>query len=78
MDVNQQDRSALTARLCPDCGNRVTIEENNLWCRACDVWFEFNLSGWIIRNRDAAQYFRLLREAKRGERTRGKRKDLIH
>jgi hypothetical protein len=75
MDINQQDRAALNAKLCPDCSNPVSFEESGPWCKVCDVWFEFNISGWIIRNRDAAQYFSLLRIANRRQRFNGKRKE---
>jgi hypothetical protein len=65
MDINQQDRAALNANLCPDCGGPVSFEETGPWCRACDVWFEFNISGWVIRNSDATQFYNLLKAAKK-------------
>ena len=56
MDLNQQDRVSLNANMCPDCGGTIGRRANNPWCRSCDVWFEFDNSGWIIRNSDAARY----------------------
>ena len=64
MDFNQHDRAALIAKLCPDCGKQVIIEETSLWCKACNVWFEFNFSGWVIRNKEADKYFSLLKMAR--------------
>lgn len=76
MDTNQRDRAALSAKRCPDCGKPVTFEEIGPWCRTCDVWFEFNISGWVIRNSDAARTISLVRAATRARRSRGRRKDL--
>ena len=53
MDINQKDRAALNAKLCPDCGQPIRnyfFETNRPWCRACDVWFESDSSGSVIRN----------------------------
>jgi len=60
MDVNQQDRAALNAKLCPDCGEPIRtffFETNRPWCKPCDVWFEFDTSGWVIRNLGAAHSY---------------------
>jgi hypothetical protein len=60
MDINQKDRAALNAKLCPDCGQPIKnyfFETNRPWCRACDVWFESDSSGWVIRNLDATDQY---------------------
>ncbi len=69
MDINQQDRAALNANRCPDCGRPISLEETGPWCRACDVWFEFSISGWVIRNRDAASFYTILKAMKKDRRT---------
>ena len=60
MDLNQQDRAALNASQCPDCGQPIRnyfFEASRPWCKACDVWFEFDSSGWVIRNTDATYQY---------------------
>ena len=60
MDINQQDRAVLKAKICPDCGQPIRnyfFEESRPWCKSCDVWFEFDDSGWIIRNENANQTY---------------------
>ncbi|KJS31485.1 MAG: hypothetical protein VR64_11910 [Desulfatitalea sp. BRH_c12] len=60
MDINQKDRAALNAKLCPDCGQPIRnyfFETNRPWCRACDVWFESDSSGWVIRNLGATDQY---------------------
>ncbi len=64
MDINQKDHAALRANTCPDCGGPVDIASTGPWCRACDIWFEF-VSGWVMRNKAAAQFFALLNAARR-------------
>jgi hypothetical protein len=62
MDINEQDRAALNAKRCPDCGQTIStyfFERNRPWCKACDVWFEFCDSGWVIRNVDATHQYNM-------------------
>jgi len=72
MDINQQDRDVLSHKRCPDCGQHINsyfFEPNRPWCKACDVWFELDPSGWVIRNEDATyqynkQWARLIHETR--------------
>jgi hypothetical protein len=60
MDINQKDRQALNAKLCPDCGKAIRnffFKASLPWCKACDVWFETDRSGWVIRNVDATRQY---------------------
>jgi hypothetical protein len=60
MDINEKDRAALRAKICPDCGQQIKnffFETNFPWCKTCDVWFEICNSGWVIRNVDATHQF---------------------
>lgn len=60
MDINQQDRHALNAGRCPDCGQAIRnffFVKTLPWCKACDVWFETDRSGWVIRNVDATRQY---------------------
>jgi hypothetical protein len=61
MDLNEQDRASLNAKICPDCGSSIEIylfEATRPLCKKCDVWFEFDNSGWVIRNLDAGSIYR--------------------
>lgn len=60
MDINQQDRAVLNHKRCPDCGQHINsyfFDPNRPWCKACDVWFEIDSSGWVIRNQDATYQY---------------------
>jgi len=60
MDINQKDRAALRAKRCPDCGRSIRhyfFEPSFPWCNTCDVWFEVDRSGWVIRNVDATKQY---------------------
>jgi hypothetical protein len=61
MDINQQDKIALYHKRCPDCSQQISnyfFESDRPWCKACDVWFEIDSSGWVIRNQDATYQYK--------------------
>lgn len=61
MDPNEQDRACLNAKICPDCGSPIKIyvfDNRRPVCGNCDVWFEYDRSGWVIRNADARDIYR--------------------
>lgn len=59
MDLNEKDRQALSDGQCPDCGNPLTSDPSVdfKFCRKCDVYFEVQDNGWVIRNSGAFQEY---------------------